>query len=79
MDTKIIVDNRKSLDDLDFVDIEFDSDNNILRNDNNFCTSLNILFNDFNNKNIHPENINEIIKLAYILKYSDGDVENLVL
>ena len=32
MDTKIIVDNRKSLDDLDFVDIEFDSDNNILRN-----------------------------------------------
>lgn len=79
MDTKIIVDNRKSLDDLDFVDIEFDSDNNILRDDNNFCTSLNILINDFNNKNIHPQNINEIIKLAYILKYSDGDVENLVI
>ena len=79
MDTKIIVDNRKSLDDLDFVDIEFDSYNNILRNDNNFCTSLNILINDFNNKNIHPQNINEIIKLAYILEYSDGDVEKIVI
>jgi len=79
MATKIIVDKRKSLDDLDFVDIEFDSNSNILKNDNNFCTSLNILINDFNNKNIYPQNINEIIKLAYILKYDDDYVKNLVI